>query len=291
MKTALLSIMLIFLITHNIFSQCADENTLYSFTFDGKSYEIVLKAMTWADAVDCSVERGGYLTIINSSEEQNALFDAIVNGAKIPWNYTQLLTGGGIGYVWIGATDQNEEGKWIWDGKNEGMGIQFWSGEGTSGKGDGNAVDNAYHNWGGKSTGTIKEPDNYGGSQHYAGLALAGWPLGTTMLGISGEWNDLSGSSQLYFIIEFDETSHINHEFDAIYAKIHPNPSMGAIAISTDISSYQVRVMNLNGQTIYSRNHNTSTANIDLKGFPNGVYLVHISDGKRGSIIKLILDK
>ena len=71
---------------------------------------------TFSDAAAYAVERGGYLVEINSLEEQNTVFDAIINGAVVSPNYITISNGGGIAYVWIGATDNFAEGTWLWDG-------------------------------------------------------------------------------------------------------------------------------------------------------------------------------
>ena len=90
--------------------------------------------------------------------------------------------GGGIAYVWIGATDQQTEGTWLWDGNNDNTGGNFWIGQGTNGSGNGAAVGGAFFYWGGTSTGTPNEPDDYANAQDHAAIGLAGWPSGTNLL-------------------------------------------------------------------------------------------------------------
>ena len=203
MKRLLLFLMATVL-SGSLFGQCADTANIYTFSYGGKVYEVIMEEMNWADAAACAVERGGQLVSIESEAEQAAIWDAIINGAGISPTYTTIANGGGIAYVWIGATDQATEGEWLWDGNNDGTGVHFWTGEGANGAGTGAPVGGAYHNWGGKSTGTPNEPDNFGAGQHHGAIALTGWPAGTTMLGIAGEWNDIIGSSLLYFVVEKD---------------------------------------------------------------------------------------
>ena len=171
--------------------------------YDGKKYEIVKESKNWSVAAACAVERGGYLVEINSLGEQNAIFSEI-SKAGISINYKPINDGGGTSYLWIGATDKYEEGKWIWDGKNSGDGVNFWNGQGAGGSGNGKAVDGKFVNWGGASTGTFKEPDDYFSNQDAAAMALSGWPSGTTFMGIAGEWNDISIQNEIYYIIEYD---------------------------------------------------------------------------------------
>jgi len=183
---------------------CASPANIYGFSYDGKNYEVVKEMKTWVNAAACAVERGGYLVHINDQAEQDAIYDAIVNGAAVPPSYTVVPDGGGVAYVWIGATDKQVEVAWLWDGDNNGSGDNFWNGQGTAGTGGGSAVGGAFFNWGGTSTGIPNEPDDFNANQDAAAIALAGWPSGTTMLGIAGEWNDISITNSIYFVIEID---------------------------------------------------------------------------------------
>lgn len=94
---------------------------------------------------------GGYLVTIRSAAEQAAV--AAVAGANI---------------VWLGATDIEVEGKWVWDSGPD-FGVQFWEGDGTTG----NAVGGEYSNW---VPGV--EPDNIGGPAEADALVLEGNELG-----------------------------------------------------------------------------------------------------------------
>jgi hypothetical protein len=112
--------------------------------------------------------------------------------ATVPATYTEVPDGGGVAYVWLGGLDDEEEGTWLWNGDNE-----FWLGDKN-----GTALD--YANWG------AGEPDNYTNSdvspngQDFAALALEAWPKGNGSLGKAGEWNDIAGTNQLYYVVEFD---------------------------------------------------------------------------------------
>ena len=64
---------------------------------------------------------------------------------------------------------------------------QFWLGTKS-----GSSVDGLYNNWG-------NEPDNYGSGQDALGLALTYWPYG-----LAGQWNDISQSNSLYFVVELE---------------------------------------------------------------------------------------
>lgn len=204
-KSLLLSILLIFLVKAS-FSQCANVANIYTFTYNGHTYEVVKEMKNWTTAAACAVERGGYLVQIDDQAEQNQIFSQITT-AGISSTYTQVVDGGGTAYVWIGATDKFTEGTWKWDGTNSNSGTNFWNGQGAAGTGGGSAVSNAFVNWGGKSTGTINEPDNYfyQTDQDAAAIALTEWPYGAPQIywyGIASEWNDIAISNTIYYIIE-----------------------------------------------------------------------------------------
>lgn len=285
MKRILITGILLIMSLSLIAQQKADRETYY-FSFDGKNYAVVKEMMTWANASAYAVTQGGYLVEINSIEEQLAVYDAIINGAGVPNNYTSISNGGGIAYVWIGATDQHNEGTWLWDGDNNNLGTHFWTGEGQNGASNGSAVNNAYFNWGGTSTGVPKEPDNYNFDQNYGAIGLRGWPSGTTNLGIPGEWNDIIGIVNLYFVIEYNETSNddVNlPEFNKI--KAYPNPTRSSLKFDRADQVKSVDVYNIKGQKIMS----TQDKEIDLSPYQKGVYLLKISDGKRIHYQKIML--
>ena len=106
----------------NIYSQnCFDPANVYSFEYEGITYDIVKENKTWFAAAECADEMGGILTEINSQEEQDTIFH-FLNEAGIVADNTIAPDGGGASYVWIGGNDFVEEGKWIWDGSNDGAG-------------------------------------------------------------------------------------------------------------------------------------------------------------------------
>ena len=190
---------------YTLYAQCVAEEQVYGFNYDGHKYEVIRILKTWSDAAACAVERGGYLAEIGSREEQDTIYGSIMNGAGIPADYTTVQDGGGIAYVWIGATDRQNEGSWIWDGDGDSSGINFWNGQGLAGIGDGAPVEEMFINWGGSSSGTPNEPDDYLNNQDGGAIGLAKWPAGfDIMLGSASEWNDISSENELYFVVEYD---------------------------------------------------------------------------------------
>ena len=166
---------------------CVSDDSIYEFTYDGKMYEVVRQHRTWEGAAACAVERGGYLAEINDEAENAAIFDELINNASIDPDNTIAPDGGGASYVWIGGNDFATEGNWVWDGNNDGTATQFWMGDFT-----GAPVDGLYNNWG-------DEPDDFDPGQDGLGLALTDWPFG-----VAGQWNDISDTNTIYYVIEYD---------------------------------------------------------------------------------------
>lgn len=187
-----------------------DDDSPTYFYHGEHSYQIVKKTKTWVEAAADAVSMGGYLAEIESQGEQDAIYKAIVD-AGISSSYTKVTDGGGIGYIWIGATDRMMEGAWLWNGANRtdagALLPMFWFGKNT-----GSAVGGSYNNWGGTAAGSLNEPDDFTDAtyspkgQNAAAIGLAKWPEGASVeLGRAGEWNDIADTNKLYYIVEFDE--------------------------------------------------------------------------------------
>jgi len=193
----LLLIMSVVLLHFDSLAQCANANNIYSFTANGKRYELVRENRTWTQAYTCAQSLGGYLAEINSSAENSALLTALLSqAAGITLGQTTANDGGGGSYVWLGGHDIPMEGIWIWDGS---QGRGFWNGGPN-----GSSVGGAYQNWGVSSKGWRSEPDN-AMNQDALGFALSSWPPGSSItLGVAGMWNDVDVDNNLYYLIEFD---------------------------------------------------------------------------------------
>jgi hypothetical protein len=173
----------------------------FNFTHGDHSYLVVEQRRTWAAAVADAATRQlfgspGYLTIIDSAAENQAIFAQLANPANIPpaeYSNTQAPDGGNGIYVWIAANDITTEGRWVWDTNGDGLGTHFYQGEGRAG---GMAIGGIYNNWG-RVGGLPWEPD--GVQQDAAGIGILNWPRGN-----ASEWNDVRADNSLYYIVEFD---------------------------------------------------------------------------------------
>ncbi|HEU4496439.1 MAG TPA: T9SS type A sorting domain-containing protein [Flavobacterium sp.] len=269
-------------------AQCANAANIYSFSYGGKTYEVVKEMKTWANAAACAVERGGYLVEINDANEQAAVYNAIIGGAGVSPTYTTINNGGGIAYVWIGATDQANEGMWLWDGNNDNSFTSFWMGQGANGFGNGVTIDSRYNNWGGTSTGTRQEPDDFATGQDYGAIGLAGWPAGNPFLGIAGEWNDIIGSSLLYFVIEKQTGLGLNSETLQSKLKISPNPATNSLLVEgQDLQDQNNFVIYDCAGKVIIKDTFLNNNKINVQSLANGLYFLKI-EGVAHSPIKFI---
>ena len=166
-------------------------------TFDFKRYELVLSNVTWDQARTAAQAAGGDLLVIETEAENTHIFN---------WLQTQLTSirsatsgisnAGGAYYVWLGASDADEEGSWTWVN-----GVKFYDGTGASGS----AEANRYNNWGSGPLGS--EPDDSGFlGQDYAAMGMEAWPTSRAAgqgIGEAGEWNDVASNSTTVYVIEY----------------------------------------------------------------------------------------
>jgi|GEM_PF-1449173 len=68
--------------------------------FNGKHYKVFPQQLTWHEAKVRCQELGGHLAIVTSEKENRFL--------------TSLVKEQGLGGAWLGATDEEVEGRWIW---------------------------------------------------------------------------------------------------------------------------------------------------------------------------------
>ena len=245
----------------------------FNFSISGKNYKLIKTKKTWVDAAAWAVQDGGYLVEINSASEQQGIVNAIVVSG-VSTTYTVVNDGGGIAYIWIGATDKGTEGTWLWDGDNDGQGANFYTGQGAWGNGTGAVINGLYNNWGGSNTGTNNEPDDYGSSQDAAGIGLDAWPM-TGSGNVIGEWNDIDKSNTLYFIVEYDGVG-INEDGSA-----HIIPELnifqngdGLLNIQSGYSIQEIEIFNIEGKRVFHIN-GLNVQSFVLKITPSsGVYFI-----------------
>jgi hypothetical protein len=254
-------------------AQCATPDDIYIFSLGDQNYGIVQIEMAWEEAALCAQELNGFLVEIETQEEQDAIYNAILSSGISP-TYSPVPDGGGTSYIWIGATDKNEEGTWLWDGDNNNTGTNFWIGEGAAGAGTGSAVENSFINWGGKSEGLIMEPDNYS-EQDAAAIALTGWPYGTTNLGIAGEWNDIDITNEIYFIVEIFSVG-MDEKINSGGSLLYPNPSKNFLVLCNVKQGDIVNLFGTDGRSIpLKKVDNTDNCiKLDISDLNKGLFFI-----------------
>ncbi|MFT4601176.1 MAG: hypothetical protein ACI857_001354 [Arenicella sp.] len=248
-------------------AQCITDSTnnVFTFTYDGKVYEIVKETKNWADAAACAVINGGALLEIDSQAEQDTIWSAL-ESAGITNANTVAPDGGNASYVWIGGNDLATEGTWVWDGDDNGSAVQFW--QGTS---SGSPVGGLFNNWG-------NEPDDFNGNQDNLGLALTDWPLG-----VEGQWNDLASTNLLYFVIEHPVNSNTIIEPDIKEFTVYPNPANEEVTIELpfifDIPTEQkIYVYDNGGKLVETVLIDGELMKIDTRIYNAGVYHVYVNE-------------
>lgn len=279
MKTITLKISVITIIflmsNYLVLGQCANTSNIYSFVYDGKTYEVIKENKTWVDAALCAVERGGILAEINDVAEQNAIYLELSTNANITVTNTIAPDGGGGSYVWIGGNDLSIEGNWVWDGNNDNNSTQFWMGTSA-----GSPVGGLYNNWG-------NEPDNFNGQQDALGLSLNGWPLGT-----ASQWNDVNHINTLYYVVEHSTILGVGDVEFNNEIKLYPNPVVDFLTIERDGSDLlDITIFNSLGQEliITDLEKNIASKIIDLSNLNKGIYFIKVSFQNGKSTIKKII--
>ncbi len=258
-------------------SSCENITNIYTFNYNGKTYEVVKDTKNWEDAAACATERGGELARINDADEQSAVWNELNNNANIDLSSTVASNGGDASYVWIGGNDLTTEGTWIWDGNNDGIGDQFWSGDTN-----GNTVGGLYSNWG-------NEPDN-ADNQDCLAIALTQWPLNTGTLGSPGQWNDLKADNLLCYVIEYPTILDIE-EVSNYNIKLYPNPVNNILFITNDKSIRRIVILNSTGQILnnFEVYNEDKPIHLNFSKIKSGLYFIKIILDNGQTITKKVI--
>ncbi len=103
-------------------------NVSYNDPASGNCYYRVDVNVDWPTAKSACEANGGYLAVVDSLTEKNIIVANMISATP----------------SWVGATDSDTEGKWVWTG-GELKGIQFW--QGNNAANGGTAINGAYSNW------------------------------------------------------------------------------------------------------------------------------------------------
>lgn len=259
MKTFLLLSGLLCSISVN--AQCSSSPNVVTYSYDGRDYELVQETLTWEQAADCAVSRGGYLAHINSQEEHDSLYAWLSTDPAI--DPTGTIDVFGASSIWLGGTDKANEGDWIWDGNNTDVGASFWSGNFN-----GTTVGGSFSAWGVQPP----EPDNSGGNQNYLTWRLSGNNVSL--------WNDLHTSGGLFFLVEVDPNSASLEEVkNEAGLKVFPIPFESEITVELNAEQQFTRidVSAVSGTSVISKSFEpTNSIDLDVSELPEGVYVLTI---------------
>lgn len=156
-----------------------------AWTYNGHTYQLITNASSWENARRDAITRGGYLAEVNDSAENVAIYTELQTraGSSAP----RASDGGDSRYIWLGGTDAEVEGQWIWSNSRD-------------------TISRGRSEWGRGSLGS--EPDNSFSGQHALAIGLENWPRGSSAgsgYGNAGQWNDINGSNALYYIVEYNQ--------------------------------------------------------------------------------------
>jgi len=147
--------------------------------YNNHQYQLIQVASNWANAKTAATNLGGYLAVIESSAENQALADFLL---PLSNQFPSAIDGGDARYIWLGASDIATEGSWSWVN---------------------DADFSQYNNWGNGIYGS--EPDNSMGNQDALAMGMTPWPYPEGGLGTAGQWNDIDQANNLYYLVEWDD--------------------------------------------------------------------------------------
>ena len=195
-RTALTAYMAVFLLSA-LLSSDALADTI--FKHGGHTYKIVTEPASWHDASERAGAmtlgaKVGYLARVDSSRENTAILNAVMNHlSEEQLEQTLAADGSDAPFIWLGGSDADAEGIWIWSNNGD----QFWSGDFN-----GSGVGDRFTHWG-------VQPDNASGDEGALAMGLRDWPEPFFDLGSTGQWNDLDVDTTLMYVVEFDGTSDL----------------------------------------------------------------------------------
>ena len=96
-------------------------------------------------------------------------------------------------------------------------------------------------------------------------------------------------SHSLSNLDDYGVATSINNNAITNGINIYPNPTTGKVFIEGENINF-IEVLNVNGQTIYTKQVNANTTNIDLSNKTNGIYFIKIRNNNTVLTYKIILE-
>ncbi len=254
-------------------SQCSSWSAPFEFFYNTSRYEIVPKKTKWADAYNCSLEKGGHLITLEDKDESDFIINYLTNEIHNEKEISEFKKDGNENVLfWIGAFNRDSVWKWVKRDSSEQF-REFYVGF----EKNGSIINGYYANWGAKDT-KLYYPIDYNYSYSYIALSL--YPYNSVdsskILSDSGQWVNKGLIEEYYYIIEYNCTDTIFKESNlySCYGKPfiigEDTLTKSGIYIDTTISSgycdliqtYNVEINNLDtntyldGITLKSRDFN-----------------------------------
>ena len=87
----------------DVFAEYGDLDTINNYSyFNGHTYSVIDKALDWYEAKGYCENLGGHLVTITSEDENVFVFNLVQDSSCEAY------------YLWIGASDSDNEGEWKW---------------------------------------------------------------------------------------------------------------------------------------------------------------------------------
>ncbi len=276
----LIKVISIFLVFDNAItaqtSCIGDINNIYSFSAGGVKYELIKENKTWKGASQCALERGGKLAELDTEQKQKDVLSKL-SAAGIKPDLTRAKDGDNAAYVWVGGSDANTEGKWLWDGDYNNVGLNFWNGDASGSLVSGGG----YVHW------AKSQPNDFQQQQDCLGFAIESWTAGSG--GNAGEWNDLNGGDQLYYLIEYSKPSvtikNYNLEDMTKISMVENNSILQVIA--PEGKSFECCVYDILGNLMINYKNE---AQVSIEHFAKGVYMGTVNSEGKLTVYKFIIE-
>jgi DNA-binding beta-propeller fold protein YncE len=80
----------------------------------------------------------------------------------------------------------------------------------------------------------------------------------------------------------------VNGVDKSVETKLFPNPTAGVFSVQVPAGISLVTIYNIGGMEVHSQTITTGTAEVDLSGFPSGIYLVYVQCGEKMYVSKVV---
>jgi hypothetical protein len=133
-----------------------------------------------------------------------------------------------------------------------------------------------------------------GGDEHYDVWYISATPDGGIV--ISGSYNDVSEDplQRDGYLIKLDSSMFVGMpEYQMIkkemLIEVFPSPAHGQVTISSDITNYDIKLLDLTGKVIMEHQIRDKAENIDISHVKPGLYLLNAKSGQLSNIQKLLI--